>query len=80
MKNLGMNTMCDLVNLILEKTKELDKFAMVAWAEWQRQNKLQSKEDSTPIHKLFTKFKDIKLNISNNKGQKKKKKNLFNNL
>ena len=36
MKNPGMNTMCDLVNLILEETRELDKFAMVAWAKWQR--------------------------------------------
>lgn len=45
--------MCDLVNLILEQTKELNKFAMVAWPIWKCRNKLRSKEDSTLIHKIY---------------------------
>ena len=53
MKNPRMNSMCDLVSFILKETRELEKFAMVAWAIWQRCNKLRIKEDNTPIHKVY---------------------------
>ena len=53
MKNPRLNSMCDLVSFILEKTAKLDKFAMVGWAILQRRNKLRLKEDNTPIHKVY---------------------------
>ncbi|KAF3973996.1 hypothetical protein CMV_002625 [Castanea mollissima] len=52
-KNTRMNSMCDMVYFIAEETRELEKFAMVAWAVWQRRNKLRLKEDITPIHKVY---------------------------
>lgn len=52
-KNPRMNSMCDLVSFIAEETRELEKFAMVTWAVWQRRNELRLKEDNTPIHKVY---------------------------
>lgn len=52
-KNPRMNSMCDLVCFIADETRELEKFAVVAWAVWQRRIKLRSKEDITPIHKVY---------------------------
>lgn len=37
----------------IDLNMELDKIAMVALAIWQRRNKLQSKEASTPVQKIF---------------------------
>ena len=69
MKNPRLNSTSDVVSFILEETGELDKFAMVAWAIWQRCNKLRLKEDNTPIHKVYkstlfllTEFQQKKLN------------------
>ncbi|XP_075655679.1 uncharacterized protein LOC142625834 [Castanea sativa] len=48
-----IDTMWDLVSFVQAKTGELANFAMVAWAIWQRRNKLRCKETSTPVHKIF---------------------------
>lgn len=53
MTNPRMNSMCDLVSFILEETRELEKFAMVAWAVWQRCNKVRLKEDTIPLNKIY---------------------------
>ena len=45
--------MSDLVSFIADEIRELDKFAMKAWVVWQRRNKLQLKEENTPIHKVY---------------------------
>ena len=52
-KNPRMNSMSDLVSFIADEIRELDKFAMKAWVVWQRRNKLQLKEENTPIHKVY---------------------------
>lgn len=52
-KQPNMENMCDLVSFVHEEIGELEKFAMVTWAFWQRRNKLQSKETSTSIHKIY---------------------------
>nr|POF25915.1 hypothetical protein CFP56_37918 [Quercus suber] len=48
-----LNTISDLVSVILIALAQLDVFAIVAWSVWCRRNKLRCNEHALPIHKVF---------------------------